>query len=89
MRATLLAGIALVALASACSREPAAPADIAAARTPIVTISADQAVSPVPPWRVPAVQVTDDNVKEIKAQATYFMRLIEDDRKAGNAEPKK
>ena len=27
--------------------------------------------------------------EEIKAQATYFMRLIEDDRKAGNAEPKK
>ena len=71
MRALLLAGIVTLALVAGCSREPSTPSRDAerAARTPIVTISEDQAVSPVPPWRVPAVQVTDENVKELKAQA--------------------
>lgn len=56
-------------VAAGCSREPAAPAADAGARTPIVTISADQAVSPVPPWRVPAVEVTDENVGALKKKA--------------------
>ncbi|GAA5081360.1 formylglycine-generating enzyme family protein [Lysobacter panacisoli] len=43
-------------------------------RTPIVTISADQAVSPVPPWRMPAVQVTDANVKDLKAKAAQALK---------------
>nr|WP_233264253.1 formylglycine-generating enzyme family protein [Lysobacter panacisoli] len=74
MRAPLLAGIAAMTLAVGCSREPAAPPGDAAVRTPIVTISADQAVSPVPPWRMPAVQVTDANVKDLKAKAAQALK---------------
>lgn len=74
MRAPLLAGIAAMTLAAGCSREPAAPTGDAAVRTPIVTISADQAVSPVPPWRMPAVQVTDANVKDLKAKAAQALK---------------
>ncbi|HEY0506122.1 MAG TPA: SUMF1/EgtB/PvdO family nonheme iron enzyme, partial [Lysobacter sp.] len=87
MRAALLAGIAVLALATGCSREPSAPRDAAAVRTPIVTISADQAVSPVPPWRIPAVEVTDENVDELKVQAAQALkagRLFGD---AGDAIP--
>lgn len=61
---------------SACTREPpeqAAPlptaSGSAAPRAPIVTVSADQAVSPVPAWQAPQVQVTDDNVEQLQAQA--------------------
>lgn len=74
MRAPLWAGIAMMALATACSREPSAPRDASAVRTPIVTISADQAVSPVPPWRIPAVEVTDANAKELKAKAADALK---------------
>ena len=71
----LAAGIAVMALVAAgCSRDASSPArDGAGARTPIVTISADQAVSPVPPWRVPAVQVTDENVAELKEKASQAL----------------
>jgi formylglycine-generating enzyme required for sulfatase activity len=71
----LTAGIAVMALVAAgCSRDASSPArDGAGARTPIVTISADQAVSPVPPWRVPAVQVTDENVAELKEKASQAL----------------
>ncbi|MDG2519471.1 formylglycine-generating enzyme family protein [Lysobacter soli] len=63
-----------MALAAACSRDASSPkGDAAAAHTPIVTISADQAVSPVPPWRVPAVQVTDENVAELKERAAQAL----------------
>lgn len=75
MRAVLLAAcIAAMALAAGCSRDASSPkGDAAAAHTPIVTISADQAVSPVPPWRVPAVQVTDENVAELKEKAAQAL----------------
>ena len=75
MRAVFLAaGIAVMALAAGCSRDASSPKrDAAAAHTPIVTISADQAVSPVPAWRVPAVQVTDDNVAELKEKAAQAL----------------
>lgn len=75
MRAVLLAACtAAMALAAACSRDASSPkGDAAAAHTPIVTISADQAVSPVPPWRVPAVQVTDENVAELKEKAAQAL----------------
>ncbi|WP_449284347.1 SUMF1/EgtB/PvdO family nonheme iron enzyme [Lysobacter soli] len=70
----LAACIAAMALAAACSRDASSPkGDAAAAHTPIVTISADQAVSPVPPWRVPAVQVTDENVAELKEKAAQAL----------------
>ncbi|MFC3552164.1 SUMF1/EgtB/PvdO family nonheme iron enzyme [Lysobacter cavernae] len=68
----VLAGIAVVGLAAGCSREPSgvdAARDAGAARAPIVTISADQAVSPVPPWRPPAVEVTQANAGELKTRA--------------------
>ncbi|BDU17181.1 formylglycine-generating enzyme family protein [Lysobacter auxotrophicus] len=74
MRVPLLAGIVVIALAAGCSRDASSPkGDAAAAHTPIVTISADQAVSPVPAWRVPAVQVTDENVAELKEQAAQAL----------------
>ena len=75
MRAVFLAaGIAVMALAAGCSRDASSPKrDAAAAHTPIVTISADQAVSPVPAWRVPAVQVSDDNVAELKEKAAQAL----------------
>lgn len=76
MRAPLLAGIALLALATGCSRERSGPSrdEGAGARAPIVTISADQAVSPVPPWRAPAVEVNDDNFKDLKAKADAALK---------------
>ena len=40
-----------------------------ASRAPVVTVSADQAVSPVPAWVAPPVEVTDANVAEMKARA--------------------
>ena len=71
MRAQIWAGLALAVLLAACTREPAAPAtpNPAAGRTPIVTISADQAVSPVPAWRPPAIAVDEGNAKALKARA--------------------
>ncbi|WP_342317291.1 SUMF1/EgtB/PvdO family nonheme iron enzyme [Lysobacter sp. FW306-1B-D06B] len=61
----------MTALAAGCSREASSPSsdDAGGARTPIVTISADQAVSPVPPWRIPQVEVTDENAAELKKKA--------------------
>jgi len=75
LRAVLLAaGIAVMALAAGCSRDASSPKrDAAAGHTPIVTISADQAVSPVPAWRIPAVQVTEENVAELKEQAAQAL----------------
>jgi formylglycine-generating enzyme required for sulfatase activity len=71
LRAPLLAGIAVMVLAAGCSREASPPPRDGAdgGRTPVVTISADQAVSPVPPWRVPVVEVTEENSKALKAKA--------------------
>jgi len=74
LRAVLLAaGIAVIALAAGCSRDASPPKRDAAAHTPIVTISADQAVSPVPAWRVPPVQVTDENVADLKEKASQAL----------------
>ncbi|MDR0181453.1 SUMF1/EgtB/PvdO family nonheme iron enzyme [Lysobacter sp. UC] len=70
----MAAGIAVMALAAGCSRDASSPkGEGRPAHTPIVTISADQAVSPVPPWRMPSVQVTDDNVAERKEQAAQAL----------------
>lgn len=74
MRAVLLAaGIAVMALAAGCSRDASSPKRDVAAHTPIVTISADQSVSPVPAWRVPPVQVTEENVAELKDKAAQAL----------------
>lgn len=71
MRALALAGLTSVLLFAGCTREPSAPATpgAGAGRTPIVTISADQAVSPVPAWRPPPVEVTQANAKALKSRA--------------------
>jgi formylglycine-generating enzyme required for sulfatase activity len=66
--------IVVLALSAGCSRKPAAPSDAAAARAPIVTISADQAVSPVPPWQAPAIEVTDANAAELRKQAAAALK---------------
>ena len=75
MRAPLLAFAAMLAVMSGCSREPSGSSrEAAGARAPIVTISADQAVSPVPPWRAPAVEVNDGNFKQLKADAAAALK---------------
>lgn len=78
MRAIIIVGLAIVGLAMACSRDAAdiAPdeAERAGGRSPVVTISADQAVSPVPAWTVPAVQVTDANADEMKLRAAAALK---------------
>ncbi|KRD74581.1 serine/threonine kinase [Lysobacter sp. Root983] len=63
--------MAVVVLLAACTREPSTPAtpNPAAGRTPIVTISADQAVSPVPAWQPPAIAVDEANAKALKSRA--------------------
>ncbi|WP_455423547.1 SUMF1/EgtB/PvdO family nonheme iron enzyme [Agrilutibacter solisilvae] len=46
-----------------------------------VTIGADQSVSPVPPWRAPAIEVTQDNAAALRKQADAALaagRLHED-----------
>nr|WP_246373004.1 formylglycine-generating enzyme family protein [Lysobacter spongiae] len=71
-----LMAIALLAL-SACGREAASPGDgkggdaasPAPAHAPVVTVSADQAVSPVDPWKAPAVEIGDDGVEDARAKA--------------------
>ncbi|WP_082611081.1 formylglycine-generating enzyme family protein [Lysobacter sp. Root916] len=71
MRAQAWAGLAVAVLLAACTREPSTPAtpNPAAGRTPIVTISADQAVSPVPAWQPPAIAVDEANAKALKSRA--------------------
>ncbi|KRA20265.1 serine/threonine kinase [Lysobacter sp. Root604] len=63
--------MAVAVLLAACTREPSTPAtpNPAAGRTPIVTISADQAVSPVPAWQPPAIAVDEANAKALKSRA--------------------
>lgn len=61
-------------LLAGCSREQGdghgAGADrVAKGPRPVVTVSEDQAVSPVGPWRPPAVEVTDANAGTLKRQA--------------------
>ena len=78
MRAIIIAGLAIVSLATACSREPgdgpAAGKAAVSGRSPVVTISADQAVSPVPAWVAPAVEVSDANAEQLKARAAAAVK---------------
>ena len=78
LRAIIMAGLAIVSLATACSREPGKVAAVDArtdgARSPVVTISADQRVSPVPAWVAPAIELTDANVREMKAKAAASLK---------------
>jgi len=73
LRPIALAALTLLALAGGCSRDPPASQDRAPAAgdvpVPMVTISADQEVSPVPPWRPPSVAVADADVAALKTRA--------------------
>lgn len=46
----------------------------AAARKPIVTVSADQAVSPVPPWQAPAIAVNAENEAALRKRAAAALK---------------
>lgn len=65
----------LVVCAAGCRRDE--PADTGKVAAPQVTIGADQAVSPVPPWRAPSIEVTDDNVDALRERAAI---ALEEDR---------
>lgn len=73
--ATVWTGIALVAMLGACARAPddgsgAGKPDAAdQERAPIVTISPDQEVSPVPPWQAPQIAIDAENIGQLKAAA--------------------
>lgn len=58
---------ALACLAG-CGRKQAEQ-DNTSARAPAVTIGEDQSVSPVPPWRAPAIEVTQDNAAALHKRA--------------------
>ena len=58
-------------LLAGCSREQGndrgtAADTVAKGPRPVVTVSGDQAVSPVGPWHVPTVEVTESNAAALK-----------------------
>jgi formylglycine-generating enzyme required for sulfatase activity len=57
----------------ACGRRQA-EADKATVRTPLVTIGADQSVSPVPAWRAPPIEVTEDNAVALRRRADAALK---------------
>lgn len=65
--------LAALAVGSGCRRESAADA-AATATAPVVTIGAEQSVSPVPPWQAPPVEVTDANQVELRRQAAAALK---------------
>lgn len=74
MRSIMVASMVATLLLAGCSREQDAGRDGAAdqaakAPRPIVTVSEDQAVSPVGPWHPPAVEVTEANVAALRRKA--------------------
>ncbi|KWS02295.1 serine/threonine kinase [Lysobacter capsici AZ78] len=70
LRALMWTSIVALGLLSGCGdRAGKAASTEAAARKPIVTVSADQAVSPVPPWRAPAIAVSPDNAEDLRKRA--------------------
>ncbi|MBW8809944.1 MAG: formylglycine-generating enzyme family protein [Lysobacter sp.] len=66
--------VALGLLAGCSDRAGKAASTEAAARKPIVTVSADQAVSPVPPWRAPAIAVSPDNAEDLRKRAEVALK---------------
>ena len=79
MRARLpvLLWMALAAAVAGCSGDEDAASSLSeqspdgdpARRAPIVTIGADQKLSPVPAWRAPEIEVDPDNVRQLKMDA--------------------
>ncbi|OHE83233.1 MAG: serine/threonine kinase [Lysobacterales bacterium RIFOXYA1_FULL_69_10] len=89
LTAIVWTSLALAVLLPGCGRDDAGEGDTAQApeaarsqvRAPIVTVSADQAVSPVAPWQLPAVPVEDEGVDALQAQADEALeagRLFDD-----------
>lgn len=75
LRALMWTSIVALGLLSGCGdRAGKAASTEAAARKPIVTVSADQAVSPVPPWRAPVIEVTDDNAAALRKRAEAALK---------------
>lgn len=66
--------VALGLLAGCSDRADQRSVQDASARKPIVTVSADQAVSPVPPWRAPAIAVTEDNAADLRKRARAALK---------------
>ena len=74
MRAIVVASMVATLLLAGCSREQgdghgAAVDKAAKGAGPTVTVSEDQAVSPVGPWHPPAVEVTEANASALKRKA--------------------
>lgn len=74
MRAIVVAGMVATLLLAGCSREQgeghgAGDGRPAKGSRPMVTVSEDQAVSPVGPWRAPVVEVTDGTFRTLAQQA--------------------
>lgn len=65
---SLALGLMLLPLASGCGRKQA-DKEQAAARAPLVTIGEDQSVSPVPAWRAPDIEATDENATALRKRA--------------------
>ncbi|GAB3095918.1 formylglycine-generating enzyme family protein [Lysobacter terrae] len=82
-------GAALLLGLSGCGRKQAGQ-DKAEARVPLVTIGAEQSVSPVPPWRAPVIEVTDANTAALRKHAGEALkagRLFGGDNEAQAAIP--
>ncbi|WP_455423540.1 SUMF1/EgtB/PvdO family nonheme iron enzyme [Agrilutibacter terrestris] len=65
--------VALLAAMAACGRREK-EADKAADRAPLVTIGADQSVSPVPAWQAPRVEVTAANAGALRKRAEAALK---------------
>lgn len=71
---TLVLGLACAGLLAACGERERRAGAQTAPRQPIVTVSADQAVSPVPPWRPPAVAVDERNQAALRKRADAALK---------------
>lgn len=71
---TVALGLACAGLLAACGDRDRRGGAQTASRQPIVTVSADQAVSPVPPWRAPAVAVSEENQAALRKRADAALK---------------
>lgn len=83
MRARVWSAIVVWGLLVACSGERAGPdaskgeGAAAGGRTPIITVSEDQAVSSVPVWRVPAITIDPAQLPALKRRAAAALKAGE------------
>jgi len=66
-------GLVLAAVVCGCGRKESEQ-EKSAERTPLVTIGEEQAVSPVPAWRAPAIEVTDANAAALRRRADAALK---------------